>query len=164
MDILNTWQCRTVTQKYGVLLLREYCSPGADHERTPISHIPGCRRFSDQRIGRPGESVPSFPLRRHGRRTHCGCQGRHCDHNAESARDVECPHTRRFVSNLSSFQVADAAVDYDQFAKALREIDQRADVVVTIWQARGRFFCACARTIATVLYRSPNAACAAART
>ncbi|KZV91060.1 ClpP/crotonase [Exidia glandulosa HHB12029] len=32
--------------------------------------------------------------------------------------------------------------DYDAFAKSLREIDQRPDVVVTIWQAHGRFFCA----------------------
>ncbi|EIW85226.1 ClpP crotonase [Coniophora puteana RWD-64-598 SS2] len=32
--------------------------------------------------------------------------------------------------------------DYDVFAKALREIDKRDDVVATVWQATGRWFCA----------------------
>ncbi|KAH7930824.1 ClpP crotonase [Leucogyrophana mollusca] len=32
--------------------------------------------------------------------------------------------------------------DYDIFANSLREIDQRDDVVVTVWQATGNWFCA----------------------
>lgn len=32
--------------------------------------------------------------------------------------------------------------DYDKFANSLRQIDQRDDVVVTIWQANGNWFCA----------------------
>ncbi|KIY69964.1 ClpP/crotonase [Cylindrobasidium torrendii FP15055 ss-10] len=32
--------------------------------------------------------------------------------------------------------------DYDAFANGLREIDKREDVVVTVWQATGRWFCA----------------------
>ncbi|KAI6039032.1 ClpP/crotonase-like domain-containing protein [Pisolithus marmoratus] len=32
--------------------------------------------------------------------------------------------------------------DYDDFANSLREIDQRDDVLVTIWQANGNWFCA----------------------
>ncbi|KAI0341712.1 ClpP/crotonase [Trametopsis cervina] len=32
--------------------------------------------------------------------------------------------------------------DYDDFAEALRIIDQRDDVVITLWQATGRMFCA----------------------
>ncbi|KAI6106419.1 ClpP/crotonase-like domain-containing protein [Pisolithus croceorrhizus] len=32
--------------------------------------------------------------------------------------------------------------DYDDFSNSLREIDQRDDVVVTIWQANGSWFCA----------------------
>ncbi|KAI6005982.1 ClpP/crotonase-like domain-containing protein [Pisolithus albus] len=32
--------------------------------------------------------------------------------------------------------------DYDDFANSLREIDRRDDVVVTIWQANGNWFCA----------------------
>ncbi|KIP09105.1 hypothetical protein PHLGIDRAFT_29221 [Phlebiopsis gigantea 11061_1 CR5-6] len=34
------------------------------------------------------------------------------------------------------------AEDYDAFAEALYAVDQREDVLVTIWQATGRFFCA----------------------
>ncbi|KAG9318441.1 ClpP crotonase [Chiua virens] len=32
--------------------------------------------------------------------------------------------------------------DYDCFANTLREIDQRDDVVATVWQANGKWFCA----------------------
>ncbi|KAJ3998215.1 ClpP/crotonase-like domain-containing protein [Lentinula boryana] len=32
--------------------------------------------------------------------------------------------------------------DYDAFANALREIDRRDDVLVTVWQATGKWFCA----------------------
>ncbi|KAF5310149.1 hypothetical protein D9619_010391 [Psilocybe cf. subviscida] len=32
--------------------------------------------------------------------------------------------------------------DYDAFAGALREIDQNPDVLVTVWQATGKWFCA----------------------
>jgi peroxisomal 3,2-trans-enoyl-CoA isomerase len=32
--------------------------------------------------------------------------------------------------------------DYDAFANALREIDQNEDVLVTVWQATGKWFCA----------------------
>ncbi|KAF8921353.1 ClpP/crotonase-like domain-containing protein [Mucidula mucida] len=32
--------------------------------------------------------------------------------------------------------------DYNAFANALREIDKRPDVVVTVWQATGKWFCA----------------------
>ncbi|KAJ3972436.1 ClpP/crotonase-like domain-containing protein [Lentinula raphanica] len=32
--------------------------------------------------------------------------------------------------------------DYDDFANALREIDGRGDVLVTVWQATGKWFCA----------------------
>nr|GAT58728.1 predicted protein [Mycena chlorophos] len=32
--------------------------------------------------------------------------------------------------------------DYNEFAKVLREIDQREDVLVTVWQATGKWFCA----------------------
>ncbi|KAG6337205.1 hypothetical protein ID866_1877 [Astraeus odoratus] len=32
--------------------------------------------------------------------------------------------------------------DYDDFANSLREIDKRDDVVVTVWQANGSWFCA----------------------
>ncbi|KAK7693612.1 hypothetical protein QCA50_003181 [Cerrena zonata] len=32
--------------------------------------------------------------------------------------------------------------DYNAFAEALREIDKRDDVIATIWQAKGRWFCA----------------------
>ncbi|KAF7294978.1 AA-permease domain-containing protein [Mycena indigotica] len=32
--------------------------------------------------------------------------------------------------------------DYDAFAKALRDIDKRDDVVVTVWQGTGKWFCA----------------------
>ncbi|KAJ4488012.1 ClpP/crotonase-like domain-containing protein [Lentinula aciculospora] len=32
--------------------------------------------------------------------------------------------------------------DYDAFANALREIDKRDDVLVTVWQATGKWFCA----------------------
>ncbi|KAH7916039.1 ClpP crotonase [Hygrophoropsis aurantiaca] len=32
--------------------------------------------------------------------------------------------------------------DYDCFANSLREIDKRDDVVVTVWQANGNWFCA----------------------
>ncbi|KAL4253841.1 Enoyl-CoA hydratase/isomerase and chromodomain-containing protein [Abortiporus biennis] len=32
--------------------------------------------------------------------------------------------------------------DYDAFAEALRVIDKRDDVVVTVWQATGKWFCA----------------------
>ncbi|KAL4074478.1 ClpP/crotonase-like domain-containing protein [Scleroderma yunnanense] len=31
--------------------------------------------------------------------------------------------------------------DYDDFANSLREIDERDDVVVTVWQANGNWFC-----------------------
>ncbi|OCH95509.1 ClpP/crotonase [Obba rivulosa] len=31
--------------------------------------------------------------------------------------------------------------DYDAFAQALRDIDKRDDVVVTVWQATGKWFC-----------------------
>lgn len=31
--------------------------------------------------------------------------------------------------------------DYDAFAEALHAIDQRDDVIVTVWQAMGKFFC-----------------------
>ncbi|KDR79163.1 hypothetical protein GALMADRAFT_63004 [Galerina marginata CBS 339.88] len=34
------------------------------------------------------------------------------------------------------------ADDYDAFANALREIDQNDDVLVTVWQATGTWFCA----------------------
>ncbi|KAF4610094.1 hypothetical protein D9613_010629 [Agrocybe pediades] len=34
------------------------------------------------------------------------------------------------------------AEDYDAFANALREIDQNPDVLVTVWQATGKWFCA----------------------
>lgn len=34
------------------------------------------------------------------------------------------------------------AEDYEAFASALRDIDQRPDVLVTVWQATGRWFCA----------------------
>ncbi|KAJ7285887.1 ClpP/crotonase [Mycena rebaudengoi] len=34
------------------------------------------------------------------------------------------------------------AADYADFARVLREIDQRDDVIVTIWQATGKWFCA----------------------
>jgi len=33
------------------------------------------------------------------------------------------------------------AEDYDAFAEALYAIDQRGDVIVTVWQAMGKFFC-----------------------
>ncbi|KAE9400784.1 ClpP/crotonase [Gymnopus androsaceus JB14] len=32
--------------------------------------------------------------------------------------------------------------DYDAFANALRDIDKRDDVLVTVWQATGKWFCA----------------------
>ncbi|KAF9069694.1 ClpP/crotonase-like domain-containing protein [Rhodocollybia butyracea] len=32
--------------------------------------------------------------------------------------------------------------DYDAFANALREIDKRDDVLITVWQATGKWFCA----------------------
>lgn len=32
--------------------------------------------------------------------------------------------------------------DYDAFANALRDIDKREDVLITVWQATGRWFCA----------------------
>ncbi|PBK96804.1 ClpP/crotonase [Armillaria gallica] len=32
--------------------------------------------------------------------------------------------------------------DYDAFANALRDIDRRDDVLVTVWQATGKWFCA----------------------
>lgn len=32
--------------------------------------------------------------------------------------------------------------DYDDFANTLRELDQRDDVLVTVWQATGKWFCA----------------------
>ncbi|KAI0818571.1 ClpP/crotonase [Irpex lacteus] len=32
--------------------------------------------------------------------------------------------------------------DYDDFVEALRAIDKREDVVITVWQAMGRMFCA----------------------
>ncbi|KAF9246564.1 ClpP/crotonase-like domain-containing protein [Melanogaster broomeanus] len=32
--------------------------------------------------------------------------------------------------------------DYDDFANSLREIDKREDVVATVWQANGNWFCA----------------------
>lgn len=32
--------------------------------------------------------------------------------------------------------------DYEDFAEALRTIDKRQDVLVTVWQATGKFFCA----------------------
>jgi len=32
--------------------------------------------------------------------------------------------------------------DYDAFASSLREIDKREDVIVTVWQATGKWFCA----------------------
>ncbi|KAJ3786593.1 ClpP/crotonase-like domain-containing protein [Lentinula aff. detonsa] len=32
--------------------------------------------------------------------------------------------------------------DYDAFANALREIDRRDDVLLTVWQATGKWFCA----------------------
>ncbi|KIK59861.1 hypothetical protein GYMLUDRAFT_44334 [Collybiopsis luxurians FD-317 M1] len=32
--------------------------------------------------------------------------------------------------------------DYDAFANALRNIDKRDDVIVTVWQATGKWFCA----------------------
>ncbi|KAK7467123.1 hypothetical protein VKT23_004182 [Stygiomarasmius scandens] len=32
--------------------------------------------------------------------------------------------------------------DYDAFANSLREIDKRDDVLVTVWQATGKWFCA----------------------
>ncbi|KAF8448004.1 ClpP/crotonase-like domain-containing protein [Boletus edulis BED1] len=35
-----------------------------------------------------------------------------------------------------------SAEDYDDFANSLREIDKRDDVVATIWQANGNWFCA----------------------
>ncbi|KAF9474665.1 ClpP/crotonase [Pholiota conissans] len=34
------------------------------------------------------------------------------------------------------------AEDYDAFANALREIDQNDEVLVTVWQATGKWFCA----------------------
>ncbi|KAF8192986.1 ClpP/crotonase-like domain-containing protein [Pholiota molesta] len=34
------------------------------------------------------------------------------------------------------------AEDYDAFANALREIDEREDVLITVWQATGKWFCA----------------------
>ncbi|KAJ7063256.1 ClpP/crotonase-like domain-containing protein, partial [Mycena amicta] len=34
------------------------------------------------------------------------------------------------------------AEDYSAFAKALRDIDKRDDVLVTVWQATGKWFCA----------------------
>ncbi|KAJ7156023.1 ClpP/crotonase-like domain-containing protein [Mycena crocata] len=34
------------------------------------------------------------------------------------------------------------AADYTAFANALRDIDKRADVLVTVWQATGKWFCA----------------------
>ncbi|TRM58680.1 ClpP/crotonase-like domain-containing protein [Schizophyllum amplum] len=34
------------------------------------------------------------------------------------------------------------AEDYDAFATGLREIDKRDDVLVTVWQAAGNYFCA----------------------
>jgi len=34
------------------------------------------------------------------------------------------------------------AEDYDQFATALRDIDKNEDVLVTVWQATGKWFCA----------------------
>ncbi|GJE87194.1 ClpP/crotonase-like domain-containing protein [Phanerochaete sordida] len=33
------------------------------------------------------------------------------------------------------------AEDYDAFAEALHAIDKRSDVIVTVWQAMGKFFC-----------------------
>ncbi|KAG1761584.1 ClpP/crotonase-like domain-containing protein [Suillus occidentalis] len=35
-----------------------------------------------------------------------------------------------------------ATEDYDEFANSLRAIDQREDVVATVWQANGKWFCA----------------------
>lgn len=35
-----------------------------------------------------------------------------------------------------------AAEDYDEFANSLRAIDKREDVVATVWQANGKWFCA----------------------
>ncbi|KAN0077327.1 ClpP/crotonase-like domain containing protein [Tylopilus felleus] len=35
-----------------------------------------------------------------------------------------------------------SAEDYDDFANSLREIDKRDDVIVTVWQANGNWFCA----------------------
>ncbi|KAG2136961.1 ClpP crotonase [Suillus bovinus] len=32
--------------------------------------------------------------------------------------------------------------DYDEFANSLRAIDKREDIVATVWQANGRWFCA----------------------
>jgi len=34
------------------------------------------------------------------------------------------------------------AEDYDDFANSLREIDKRDDVIATVWQANGNWFCA----------------------
>ncbi|KAF9005607.1 ClpP/crotonase-like domain-containing protein [Cyathus striatus] len=34
------------------------------------------------------------------------------------------------------------ATDYDAFAAALREVDEMDDVIVTVWQATGKWFCA----------------------
>ncbi|KAF8559535.1 ClpP crotonase [Imleria badia] len=35
-----------------------------------------------------------------------------------------------------------SAEDYDDFANSLREIDKRDDVIATVWQANGNWFCA----------------------
>ncbi|KAL1717546.1 ClpP/crotonase-like domain-containing protein [Schizophyllum commune] len=40
-------------------------------------------------------------------------------------------------ASLNALQPA----DYDLFASSLREIDARADVLVTVWQASGHYFC-----------------------
>ncbi|KAF7363398.1 AA-permease domain-containing protein [Mycena sanguinolenta] len=34
------------------------------------------------------------------------------------------------------------AEDYSEFANALRAVDKREDVLVTVWQATGKWFCA----------------------
>ncbi|KAF9053623.1 ClpP/crotonase [Hymenopellis radicata] len=59
-------------------------------------------------------------------------------------RTFECHHASGWVlaRTVSCDTSTNAFVDYNAFANALREIDKRSDVMVTVWQATGKWFCA----------------------